>query len=125
MDLNDELGSLLDSLNAWREKMILGELLGIPGLSRPAELELLDLLTLQLDRELVAHNTIVAGHKKRVNDVFKKGRELLEASSSLRKNKAKLKEKLLNWLLELQKALEEVSDLQERVDSAQLDILSL
>ena len=35
IDLDDELGSLLDSLNAWLEKVIVGELLRIPGLSRP------------------------------------------------------------------------------------------
>jgi len=45
INLDDEPGSLLDSLNAWREKVIVGELRGIPGLSRPVELELLDLLT--------------------------------------------------------------------------------
>ena len=103
----------------------MGELLGIPGLSYPIELELLDLLTSQLDRELIAHNTIVADHKKRVDDVLKKGRELLEVSSSLRKEKAELEEKLLNWLLELQKTLKEVSDLQERINSTQSEILSL
>ena len=36
-----------------------------------------------------------------------------------------LEEKLLGRLLELQKALEEVSDLQEKMDSAQSEILSL
>ena len=96
----------------------MGELLGILSLSRPIELELLDLLTSELDRELIAHNTIMAGHKMKVNDVLKKGRELLEASSSLRKEKAELEEKLLKRLLELQKALEEASDLQERINSA-------
>ena len=68
---------------------------------------------------------IVVGHKKRVDDIFQKGRELLEASSSLRREKIELKEKLLGWLLELQKVLEEVSDLQEKIDSAQKEILSL
>ena len=57
------------------------------------------------------------GHKKRVDDVLQKGRELLEVSSSLRRKKVELKEKLLSRLLELQKALEEVSDLQEKIDS--------
>jgi len=38
----------------------------------------------------------VVGHKKRVDDILNKGRELLEASSSLRKEKSKLEEKLLN-----------------------------
>ena len=36
-----------------------------------------------------------------------------------------LEEKLLSRLRELQKALEEVSDLQEKIDSAQSEILSL
>ena len=76
-DLDDEPKSLLDYLNAWREKVIMGELPRIPGLSRSVELKLLDFLTSQLDRELIAHNTILAGHKKRVNDILKKGRELL------------------------------------------------
>ena len=55
---------------------------------------------------------------KRVNDVLQKGRELLEASSSLRREKVELDKKLLSWLLALQKALEEVSDLQEKMNSA-------
>ena len=54
IDLDDESRSLLDSLNAWREKVIVGELPRILGLSHPVELELLDLLTLQLHRELIA-----------------------------------------------------------------------
>ena len=78
-----------------------GELLGILGLSRPIELKLLDFLTSQLDLELIAHNTLVAEHKKRVDDVLKKDHELLEASSSSRKEKVELEEKLLNRLLEL------------------------
>ena len=98
---------------------------GISGFSRPVELELLDFLISQLDRALIAHNMIVAGHKKRVNGILKKGRELLKVSSSLRKDKVELEEKLLSQLLELQKALEEVSDLQEKMDFAQSEILSL
>ena len=65
------------------------------------------------------------GHKKRVDDVLQKGRELLEVSSSLRRKKVELKEKLLSRLLELQEALEEVSDLQEKLDSVKSEILSL
>ena len=60
------------------------------------------------------------GHKKRVDDVLQMGRELLEVNSSLRRKKVELKEKLLSRLLELQKALEEVSDLQEKIDSPSL-----
>ena len=93
--------------------------------SYPVELKLIDFLTSQLDRELIAHNTIVAGHKKRVDDVLKEDRELLEASSSLRKEKIRLEEKLLSWLLELQKALDEVSNLQEKIDFAQSEIFLL
>ena len=44
-----------------------------------------------------------------MDGVLKKRRELLEASSSLRKEKNDLEEKLLSRLLELQKALEKVS----------------
>ena len=64
----------------------------------------------------------MTGHKKIVDDVLKKGRV---ASSSLRKEKNDLEEKLLSRLLELQKALEEVSTLSERIDYAQSEILSL
>ena len=67
----------------------------------------------------------MTGHKKRVDDVLQKSLELLEASYSLRREKIELEEKLLGRLLELQKALEEVSDLQENMDSVQSEILSL
>jgi len=96
----------------------MGEHLGIPELSRPIELKLLDFLTAQLDRELISHNAIMVGHKKSVGGVLEKGRELLASSSSLRKKKVELEEKLLGRLLELQKALEEVSDLWEKMNSA-------
>jgi len=56
-----------------------GELQGIPGLSRPVEPKLLDLLTTQLDRKLVSQNIIVAGLWKMVDEVLQKGHELLEA----------------------------------------------
>jgi len=39
-------------------------------------------------------------------------------SSSLRKDKVKLEEKLLSQLLELQKVLDQVSDLREKMDFA-------
>jgi len=86
----------LDSLNAWLEKVVSGELLGIPGLSRPVKIRLLDFLTSQRDRELISHNMIVPVHKKRVNDILQKGHELLEASSSLRRKKVELEENLLS-----------------------------
>ena len=35
IDLDDEPESLLDSLNTWREKVVVGELSKISGLSRP------------------------------------------------------------------------------------------
>ena len=71
--MDDKLRSLLDSLNAWREKVAVGELLEVPRLSRPVELKLLDLLSSQLDCELISHNITVAGLKKRVNGVLQKG----------------------------------------------------
>ena len=101
VDLDDAPGSLLDFLNAWREKVAVGKFLGIPGLSRPVELKLLDLLTSKLDHELISHNMTVAGLRKRVD----------EASLSLRSEKVEIEEKHLSRLLELQKALEEVSEL--------------
>ena len=70
IDLNDEPGSLLDSLNAWREKVVVGELSGNPGLSRSVELKLLDLLTSQLDLELISHNMTVVGLRKRVHEAL-------------------------------------------------------
>ena len=58
----------------------MGELPGILGISRPIELKLLDFLTSRLDRELISHNTIMAGHKKGVDDVLQKGHELPDVS---------------------------------------------
>ena len=46
-----------------------------------------------------------------MDGIHQKGRELLETSASLRKEKVELEEKLLSRLLELQKTSEEVSDL--------------
>jgi len=60
----------------------------------------------------------MASHKKRVDNILQKSHELLEASSSLRREKVELEEKLLSRLLELQKALKEVFDLQKKIDSA-------
>jgi len=84
IDLDDEPEPLLNFLNAWREKVAMRELSGIPMLSYPVELKLLDLLTSQLDSELISHNMTVAGLRKRGNGVLQKGRELLEANASLR-----------------------------------------
>ena len=78
----------------------MGELPGISRLSRPVELKLLNSLTAQLDCELISHNAIMDGHKKRVDNILQKGRELLEACSLLKREKMKLEEKLLGWLLE-------------------------
>ena len=78
----DEPGSLLDSLNAWQEKVTAGSFWGIPGLSRCVELKLLNLLTFQLDRELLSHNVTVGDLQKRMNGVLRKGYELLEVMLS-------------------------------------------
>ena len=51
----------------------MGELPGIPGLSRPVELKLLNLITSQLDRELVSKNMTMVGLRKKVNGVLQKG----------------------------------------------------
>jgi len=59
IDVDDEPGSLLDSLNALREKVAMWELPVIPGLSHP-KAQATRLLTSQLDRELISHNMIVA-----------------------------------------------------------------
>ena len=45
----------------------------MPGLSRHIERELLDLLTFQLDRELISHNVTVEDLKKRMS-VLEKAR---------------------------------------------------
>ena len=104
IDLDDEPRSLLDFLNTWREKVAVGKLPGIPELSHPVEFKLLDLLTSQLDRELVSHNMIVAGLQRKLDGILQKGRELLEMSVELREEKLDVEEKLLSRLLELQKA---------------------
>jgi len=57
----------------------------------------------------------MASYKKRVDDILQKERELLEARSWLRREKVELEDKLLSQLLELLKALEEVSNLQEKI----------
>ena len=90
----------------------------IPGLSHHIKLELLNLLTSQLDHEFISHNITVEDLKKRMGGVFQKRRELLEATTELRQEKANLEVRLLSRLEELQKAWEEVYDLQEKVASA-------
>ena len=67
----------------------------------------------------------MAGLRRRVDEVLQKWRELLEASASLRGEKVELEEELLSWLLELQKTLEDVSNLQAKLASAQSEISSL
>ena len=76
----------------------------VPGLSRHIELELLDLLTSQLDHKLISHNVMVKNLKKKMGEVFQKGRELLEVTAKLRQKKANIEVRLLNILEELQKA---------------------
>ena len=83
IDMDDEPRSLLDSLNTWRE-VVADPFQGIPGLFRHVELKLLDLLTSQLDRELISDNATVGDLKRRMSGVFQRGRELLEASAELR-----------------------------------------
>ena len=72
------------------------ELPGIHALSHSVRLKLLDLLTSQLDRELTSYNTIMDGLRQRVDRVLQKGRKILDASSSLRKEKVELEGKHLN-----------------------------
>jgi len=104
IDLDDKLELLLDFLNAWRKKIAACLFRVIHGLSRHIKLELLDLLTSQLDRELISHNVTVEDLKKRMGRVFQKGRELLEVTVELRQEKANLEVRLLSRLEELQKA---------------------
>jgi len=54
INLDDEPRSLLDFLNAWRKKVTTSSFRVIPELSRHIELQLLDLLTSSLDRELIS-----------------------------------------------------------------------
>jgi len=58
--------------------------------------------------------------KKRMDELFQKGCELLKSMDELRQEKAYLKVRFLSRLEELQKAWEEVSDLQEKVALARL-----
>ena len=69
IDLNNEPGSLLDFLNAWR-KVVASSFQVILWLSRHIELELLDLLTSQLDRELISHNVTMQDLKKKMGGVL-------------------------------------------------------
>ena len=58
--------------------------------------------------------------KKRMDELFQKGCELLKSMAELRQEKADLKVRFLSRLEELQKAWEEVSDLQKKVALARL-----
>jgi len=49
-----------------------GSFWGIPGLSRHVELKLLDLLTSQLDHELISHNVTVGDLQRMVDRVLEK-----------------------------------------------------
>ena len=97
IDMDNEPKSLLDSLNTWWE-IVADPFKGIPGLFRHVELKLLDLLTSQLDHELISHNVTVEDLKKRMGGVFQKRRELLEATIELRQEKANLEVRLLSRL---------------------------
>ena len=72
IDLDDEPGLLLDFLNAWRKKVVASSFRVIPGLSRHIEIELLDLLTSQLDRELISYNMTVEDLRKKMGRGFLK-----------------------------------------------------
>ena len=69
IDLDDESGSLLDFLNAWR-KVTMSSFWVIPRLSRHVEVELLDLLTSQLDCDLISHNVTMEDLRKKMGGVF-------------------------------------------------------
>jgi len=68
--MDNEPESLLDSLNAWQEKITAGSLWGISGLSHHVQFKLLDHLTSQLDCELVSHNVTVADLQRRIDGVL-------------------------------------------------------
>ena len=70
IDLDDEPGLLLNSLNSWREKVTTGSFQGTFGLSRSIELKLLDLLVSQLDCELVSYNAIVKSLEGKMSGVL-------------------------------------------------------
>jgi len=72
----------------------------VPGLCRHIKLELLDLLTSQLDDKLISHNVTVVDLKKKMGEVLQKGCELLEVTAKLRREKADLKVRLLSRLEE-------------------------
>ena len=69
IDLDDKLGSLLD-FHAWRKKVAVSLFRVTPRLSSHIELELLDLLTSQLDREHISHNVMVEDLRKKIGGVF-------------------------------------------------------
>ena len=125
MDLDDELRSLLDFLNARRRKVALSSPRAILGLSRHIELELLDLFTSQLDRELIFHNVMVNDLKRRMSEMFLKARGLLGAMAELKQEKVYFEVRLLSRLEELHNVWNEVSDLLEKVGLAQSELSSL
>ena len=94
-------------------------------LPRCIELGLLNFLTSQLDRELISYNVMVSDLEKRAREVFSKSCDMLEVIEGLRQDKAALKVRLLGQLEEQKKASDDIFELQERVDSGELEITSL
>ena len=86
---------------------------------------MLDFLTLQLDRDLISHNVMVSDLKERVCKVFLKLYDMLEEIKKLRNEKHDLKVRFPGHLEELKKALDDNSELQEKVTSNQLEIATL
>ena len=60
------------------------------GLTRHIELELFDILTFQLDPELISHNVMVSKLEEKVCEVFFKLAGMLKEMEGLRKDKATL-----------------------------------
>ena len=96
---------MLDFLNARRRRVAKSLYWTLPGLPRYIELELLDFLTFQLDRELISHNVIMSDLEERMSEVFLKSHNMLEAMNGLRREKVDLQVKLLSRLKEMKKSV--------------------
>jgi len=110
IDLDNKPG-LLECLEGGRRGFILGDSWAFT----PCRAQAARSPYLSAGCELVSHNVTVRDLQRRVDGVLQKGRELLEASAELRGEKLDFEVRLLSRFEELQRAWEEVSELQGRL----------
>jgi len=68
---------------------------------------------------------MVSDLEETVCEVFLKSADMLEEMKKLRNGKLELDLRLLGWLEELKKALNDISESQEKIASNQLEIATL